>query len=163
MTDTENKMNHDDSTAALALYAQAFENLTPETMPDFLALCHDDIHFQDPFQNVRGKALMAEIFWHMFYICESPRFVIHHQAAHGTCGYLQWTMTFRIKKQDYLFNGVTQVQFNADLLVIAHLDFWDPASQLYARLPGIGALMRFLQQQLATPSGKNFAAKVQQK
>jgi hypothetical protein len=159
MTDVKS----DDYALALVRYAQAFENLTPSSMPDFLALCCEDVHFQDPFQKVRGKAALAEIFWHMFYICESPRFVIHHQAIQSSIGYLHWTMTFRMKKQDYIFNGVTQVHFAADHRVAAHLDFWDPASQLYVRLPVLGALMRFLQQQLATPPGKNFAAKVQKK
>jgi len=35
--------------------------------------------------------------------------------------------------------------------VTLHRDYWDAANELYAQLPLIGALMRWLRRQLATP------------
>ena len=38
--------------------------------------------------------------------------------------------------------GMSEVHFNHDGYVIAHIDHWDSASQLLARLPVIGTIIR---------------------
>ncbi|MGB1106503.1 MAG: hypothetical protein ACPG36_08450, partial [Candidatus Puniceispirillaceae bacterium] len=40
------------------------------------------------------------------------------------------------------FEGVSEVHVDEDELIAAHIDHWDSASQLLARLPVIGMLLR---------------------
>jgi hypothetical protein len=44
---------------------------------------------------------------------------------------------------------MTEVQFDHQALVAAHLDHWDSGRQLYEKLPGIGFLLRRVRKRLA--------------
>jgi hypothetical protein len=50
-----------------------------------------------------------------------------------------------------VIHGVTHLCFDTDGLVCLHRDYWDPAEELYERLPIIGSLMRWLKKRLASP------------
>jgi steroid Delta-isomerase len=41
--------------------------------------------------------------------------------------------------------GASQLRFAPDGRIAYHRDYWDAAEELYAKLPVIGTLMRFLQ------------------
>jgi hypothetical protein len=40
--------------------------------------------------------------------------------------------------------GGSHLQFGADGRITLHRDYWDAAEELYEKLPGVGALMRWL-------------------
>jgi hypothetical protein len=48
-----------------------------------------------------------------------------------------------------VIRGASHLRFNADSKVVWHRDYWDAAEELYAKLPGIGWLMRALGRRLA--------------
>jgi steroid delta-isomerase len=48
-----------------------------------------------------------------------------------------------------VIRGASHLRFDADGKVAWHRDYWDAAEELYARLPGIGWLMRALRRRLA--------------
>ena len=137
----------------VAAYAAAFAALTPDTIDDMLALLADDVRFVDPFNDVTGKPAFRSIFAHMFATCESPRFHIldiarSDSAAAPSDGparaYLRWRMSGRLARWPRTtldLEGMSEIHI-ADGQVIAHFDHWDSASQLLARLPFIGALLR---------------------
>ena len=61
--------------------------------------------------------------------------------------YLRWRMSGRVKSwphTDLGLEGMSEVHVGKDGLVCLHLDHWDSASQLLARLPFIGALLRLI-------------------
>jgi steroid delta-isomerase len=45
--------------------------------------------------------------------------------------------------------GATHLRFNGRGKVVYHRDYWDAAEELYAKLPLLGALMRWLRRRLA--------------
>ena len=130
-------------------YAAAFAALTPETMDDLLATVSPQVRFTDPFNDVTGRAAFRAIFTHMFATCEAPRFHVL-DIAHGTqtCShraYLRWRMSGKLRSWPHTsldFEGMSEVHVGDDGLIAAHIDHWDSASQLLARLPVIGALLR---------------------
>ena len=130
-------------------YAAAFAALTPETMDDLLATVSPQVRFTDPFNDVTGRAAFRAIFTHMFATCEAPRFHVL-DIAHGTQtgshrAYLRWRMSGKLRSWPHTsldFEGMSEVHVGDDGLIAAHIDHWDSASQLLARLPVIGALLR---------------------
>jgi steroid delta-isomerase len=48
-----------------------------------------------------------------------------------------------------VIRGASHLRFDADGKVVWHRDYWDAAEELYAKLPGIGWLMRTLGRRLA--------------
>jgi hypothetical protein len=60
---------------------------------------------------------------------------------------LTWEFTFRLRGRGAaeLVRGATHLRFAPDGRISYHRDYWDAAEELYAKLPVLGALMRFLQ------------------
>ena len=130
-------------------YAAAFAALSPETMDDLLATVSPQVRFKDPFNDVTGQDAFKAIFVHMFETCEAPRFhitdITRSNAESGMRAYLRWRMSGRIKSWPHTpldLEGMSEIHIGADGLVAAHIDHWDSASQLLARLPVIGLLLR---------------------
>ena len=133
----------------IARYADAFATLTPDNMAVLMATVSPDIHFTDPFNDVRGREAFRGIFEHMFATCEAPRFQIvdiaRPEDGAGDRAYLRWRMSGRIKawpRTSLDLEGMSEIHIGADGLVSLHIDHWDSASQLLARLPLIGAILR---------------------
>ena len=64
---------------------------------------------------------------------------------------LGWDFHLRLRSRPVVIRGVTHLSFDTDGLVCLHRDYWDPAEELYERLPLIGSLMRWLKKRLASP------------
>ena len=130
-------------------YAEAFASLTPGNMDRLMATVSADVRFVDPFNDVTGQNGFRAIFEHMFETCEEPRFHVLDIAISANQGeqraYLRWRMSGRVKSwphTDLGLEGMSEVHIGKDGLVCLHLDHWDSAGQLLARLPVIGAIIR---------------------
>lgn len=132
--------------------AQAYEQLNPANLPALLALYGEQAFFKDPFNEVRGRPAMERVFRHMFDSLQEPRFTVTHGASAGEQGFLTWEFRFRRAGGELLLiRGASHLRFAPDGLVQMHRDYWDAAEELYARLPVLGPLMRWLQRRLAAP------------
>ena len=125
-----------------------FEHLSPATVdrvPDFYAA---NAEFKDPFNEVRGTEAIARIFGHMFTQVDEPRFVIGSRFTGEDGVMLLWDFHFRTRgrrPQAICVRGASHLRFDAAGKVVLHRDYWDTAEELYAKLPLLGAPMRFLQ------------------
>lgn len=110
-----------------------------------------DAYFKDPFNEVRGVPAIERIFVHMFEALEQPHFVVTGRVAQGLECFLVWDFRFRFRRFDTVswqtVRGSSHVRFNAQGQVEFHRDYWDAAEELYEKLPGVGALMRWLKRQ----------------
>ena len=138
-------------TDAIHAYVDAFTSLTPENLDQLVALVADDVRFVDPFNDARGRAAFRAIFTHMFETTIDPIFTVSDIAIstgkNPHIAYIRWRMTARTKGRPSLnldLAGMSEVHINEQGLVTAHIDHWDSASQLLARLPFIGWLVRRL-------------------
>ena len=134
-------------------YIEAFEHLTPSTLPQLEDCFTEGARFVDPFNDVRGRSSIRRVFEHMFASCEEPRFEVEECLGDGSPVYLRWHFSFGKAASRRRIQGVSRVQFTSDGLVSEHLDYWDPASQLYEKLPLLGQLLRALRNRLAAPQG----------
>jgi steroid delta-isomerase len=140
-------------------YIEAFERLSPSTLQPLEDCFAEQAHFVDPFNDVRGKASIRRVFEHMFATCEDPGFEVEERLGDDTLVYLRWQFVFGKAASRRRVQGVSRVQFTSDGLVSEHCDYWDPASQLYEKLPLLGRLLRALRNRLAAPQGGEHDAK----
>lgn len=137
--------------AALAGIVRFYETLAPDTLDQLDGLYAADARFKDPFNDVVGIAAITGIFRHMFTTVEAPRFEVTTRLLTGREAMLGWDFHLRLRGRPVVIHGVTHLSFDIDGLVCLHRDYWDPAEELYERLPIIGALMRWLKKRLASP------------
>jgi len=64
---------------------------------------------------------------------------------------LVWAFHFRFRRSgpEQVIQGVSPLTFDDDGRVNFHRDYWDAASELYMKLPGISLLLRLLRRKLA--------------
>jgi steroid Delta-isomerase len=141
------------SAEALAGLKAYWEGLTQERVGSLDAVYAPDVHFRDPFNDVRGIEELRRIFGHMYETLEEPRFAITETILEGDRAVLVWDFDFRIKawkpRVTQRIHGLYVVRFGADGRVTDHRDYWDAAGELYAKLPLVGPLVRYLARRMA--------------
>jgi ketosteroid isomerase-like protein len=126
---------------------EAFERLQPADVERMDTLYTADARFKDPFNEVQGVAAIQQVFRHMFAALDEPRFVIRDAVCEGDQCFLSWDFLFRMRRFDrqaQCIRGGTHLRLAADGRIAEHRDYWDAAEELYEKLPGLGALMRWL-------------------
>ena len=127
-----------------------YERMTPDSVGRCAEFYSQDAWFKDPFNEVRGAAAIERIFAHMFKQVDSPRFVVTSHLAHGSEAMLVWQLHYRDGSgQKAMVRGMSHLSYRADGLVQAHRDYWDPAEELYMKVPVLGFVMRLLQRKLS--------------
>jgi hypothetical protein len=130
-----------------------WEGLTPQSLARLGEVYAPDAYFRDPFNEVRGIPGLQRVFGHMYETLEAPRFVIVETIAQGEAAVLLWDFEFRIRSLAPAtvrrIHGASHVRFAPDGRVAYHRDYWDAAGELYAQLPLVGPLARFMARRLA--------------
>jgi steroid delta-isomerase len=130
-----------------------FETLSPQTIDRIPQLYAANAEFKDPFNEVCGTDAIAHIFRHMFTQVDEPRFVIGSRFVGDDGVMLLWDFHFRTRgrrPQAICVRGTSHLRFDTEGKVVLHRDYWDAAEELYAKLPVLGALMRYLQRMART-------------
>jgi len=146
-------MTDHDVSPALRRVIAFFESLRPEDLPAIAKIYADDARFRDPFSDVRGLAAIEAIFTAMFARLEAPRFAITEVIEGSGQASLAWNFEFRFRRGGAArlqrIEGATLLRFGPDGRIVEHRDYWDAAGELYAKLPFVGALMRWLGRRMA--------------
>jgi steroid delta-isomerase len=142
-------MRHAD--ARVARVATFFEALTPPDVARLVEFYAADARFKDPFNEVQGVPAIQHVFEHMYRALESPRFVVRDAVAEGDQAFLTWEFWFRFRRfergTEHCVRGGSHLVFAADGRIALHRDYWD-AAELYEKLPGVGALVRWLKRRV---------------
>ncbi len=130
-----------------------FETLAPETVARLGEIYTEDATFKDPFNDVRALVDIQAIFGHMFEEMHEPRFKVMQRIVDGADAVLIWDFTFRLRKfrpaQTWRIHGASHLTLAADGRIANHRDYWDTGEELYAKLPGIGPVIRWLMRRMA--------------
>jgi steroid delta-isomerase len=131
-----------------------WECLVPASLARLGAMYTEQACFRDPFHDVSGLEAIERVIAHRFEILEEPRVTIREVVADERGAMLAWDFHFRIRSRDpsleRRIRGATHLRFAPDGRVEYHRDYWD-AAELYAELPVVGALMRWLRRRMAAP------------
>ena len=138
---------------ALAGLKAWWEGLSRERLAILDTVYAPEAYFRDPFNEVRGIEELRRIFGHMYETLAEPRFTITETILEGDRAVLIWDFDFRIKAYQPAvarrIHGLSVVRFAPDGRVAYHRDYWDAAGELYAQLPLVGPLMRYLARRMA--------------
>lgn len=130
-----------------------FETLTPQSLARLGDHYSEDAYFRDPFNEVRGIAEVRAIFERMFESLHDPRFVVVNRIAQGDQAMLEWDFHFRIRRyrprEPWVIHGTSHVRLAPDGRVRYHRDYWDAGAELYARLPVLGPVVRWVARRMA--------------
>ena len=125
-----------------------FETITPQSIARVAVLYAPDATFKDPFNDVRGLPDIERIYSHMFEALNAPRFIVTSQLVDGPACFLIWEFKFYFKNFDktteQTVRGGTHLLLDAQGKITAHRDYWDPAEEVYEKLPVVGGVMRWL-------------------
>lgn len=134
----------------LEAYIAYFENLSTDTVDNLDSLVVSDVRFVDHFQDVTGVEEMKYVLMHIFEDVKNPLFEIKDYAiGQENIAYIKWAFSFKGKKQEWRFRGMSEVHFNQDGKIKLHVDHWDSISQLYQKIPGVGSMVQFLKKRVA--------------
>ncbi|WP_282610397.1 nuclear transport factor 2 family protein [Pelagibius sp. Alg239-R121] len=139
------------SETAVADYIAFFENLTPDDLGKFDEIFASDARFRDPFNDAHGVAAVRRVFEKMFEDVDGHSFKVFDHAISGNRVYLNWEfrLTPRGKSDVWQIEGMSVIEFREDGKVSAHVDHYDAASQIYEKIPVIGAVLRGLRRRIA--------------
>ena len=130
-----------------------FEGLTRENLAGLAGLYADNAHFRDPFNDVRGHDAIRRIFDDMFVRLADCRFEFREVVSDEHGALLTWDMAFRFRRYrpaaPQTIHGASHLKFDAAGRIVYHRDYWDAADELYAKLPLIGPVMRYLKRRMA--------------
>jgi len=129
-----------------------FESLQKHEVARMGEFYTEDAFFKDPFNEVRGVARIEAIFLRMFDTLHEPRFRVVNRIVQGEQAMLEWDFTFRIPRwqprRQWCIRGASHLRFAPDGRIAYHRDFWDTGEELYAKLPVMGALVRWLRRRM---------------
>ena len=130
-----------------------FEGMRAEDVRRLDAFYTADAWFKDPFNEVTGLPAVQRIFAHMFEALENPRFVITSRLLQERQCFLAWEFHFAYRSfrrgQPQVVRGASHLKLAEDGRIASHRDYWDAAEEVYEKLPGVGAVMRFLKRRAA--------------
>lgn len=141
-----------DMTRQVQAYGDFFSSLSPQGLDRLDGLFAPDARFRDPFNDVTGVPAIRQVFEHMYKVCPAPRFEVREWAFTGRTAFIRWRFTDGPPEGRSMaldVDGMSRVVFDAQGRVVEHVDYWDPAAQLYERIPLLGAVLRALRRRLS--------------
>jgi len=135
-----------------------YESMSPATVTQIRDVYAVDAYFKDPFNEINGVDKIEAVFLHMYRQLQDPRFVVHGWSGTGNEGFVLWDMHFRSRflrgGEAQTIRGVSHIRFDASGKVSYHRDYWDTGEELYAKLPVIGWLIKWLRRAMSGPELK---------
>ena len=132
-------------------YRNYLETLTPETLPQLSQFVTPDVHFIDPFNDVRGTDALRRVFEDMFDSVKDVVFQVDALALDKSIALMSWQFSGTLRGCSFKLQGMSKVLFTKDGRVSEHVGHWDSASQFYMRLPLIGSLLSFVRRRISSP------------
>jgi ketosteroid isomerase-like protein len=154
MTSPALPIDADSPALAVQRVVHFFENLQPSDVDRMDRIYTLNADFKDPFNEVHGLPAIRTVFAHMFEALEAPRFVITHQVQQGAQCFVTWDFLFSMRRFDagklQTIRGASHLFLSQEAglwKVSAHRDYWDPAEELYEKIPWLKTFMRWLKNQ----------------
>ena len=131
-------------------YIRFYETLSPATLPDLARVATVDVHFRDPFNDLRGVDEYQRVLGELLESVPDVKFTVGHQAVDDDTCFIRWRMIGTLRGAPWIVEGMSALRFAADGRVREHVDYWDAAAQFYERLPLIGGVLRFIRRRVGS-------------
>jgi hypothetical protein len=127
------------------------------TIDDMMAFFTERSRFRDPFNNVRGRAKIRRMFEKTHEDLENIEIAVTDRASGAHGHYIRWTFKampkgFLKRQGPFVIEGMTELQFDAEGHVLAHLDYWDPTPDVWRRIPLLGTAIGAIRRRIGVRS-----------
>ncbi|MEM7443427.1 MAG: nuclear transport factor 2 family protein [Pseudomonadota bacterium] len=135
-------------------YVEFWQALSADRLDSLSDFMTQDIHFSDPFNDLRGLAAVRETFSSLYAKIHDVDVTVHDKAistasSAPTVCYLRWTFAFSLKSGRRMsIEGVSEVHLEPDGRASVHIDHWDAAGQMYEKFPLIGPVLRAIRKRI---------------
>ena len=137
---------------ALDAYIDYYERLSARSIRLIEKLAVPGMQFRDPFNDVAGIEKVEAVLKKMFADVTAPKFRVHDCAwgRDQRTAYIKWGFTARMQNGSHLnITGMSEICFNDEGYVMAHIDYWDPAAAIYEDLPLLGRAIRWVRNKIS--------------
>lgn len=144
-------MTRDEAQAALDAYAAGWEQAGPGNSSPILDRVTEDVHFVDPFNDLRGRDRLGALLDKTYAELRKPRFTVHDaviarmESGEGV-GLIHWRLEWG--EGEGTIEGTSRVVLEEDGRVRLHQDYWDPTGPIYERVPVLASIMRLIRRRL---------------
>ena len=121
-----------------------YATISPQSLSRIEEFYTEQAYFKDPFNEVNERSKIRRIFEHMFETTENPCFIFDDCIIAGDQAFLSWRFVFGLRGKQYKVTGASHLRFSSDGKVCMHRDYWDPAEELWEKLPILGAFIGWL-------------------
>ena len=139
-------------TDGISRYAEYLGRVNKDNLDDLKKLCTEDIHFRDPFNNVKSVEAYIAIMGEAYEMFSDVRFEVLDvfRSGDSNTAVIKWNFHFRTKKgKTECITGLSEVFQNTDGKIATHLDYWDSGERIYAKIPLVGGLIRFIRSKVS--------------
>ena len=130
-------------------YIRLYEELSLERIDELESFVDVSVRFKDPFNDIVGRTKLRKLLKRVLSSVSNPVFRVTSQSWDGDVLYLRWSFNGNIKGLgNWTVEGMSEVIFNEQGMVIEHIDYWDTGEQFYEKIPIIGGLLRIIKNRL---------------
>tara|TARA_B100000674_G_C37874616_1_gene931331 strand:- start:163 stop:627 length:465 start_codon:yes stop_codon:yes gene_type:complete len=127
----------------LETYCEFYERLGLESLGEIHSLFDSSAIFKDPFNFVQGHDAIEKIFKKLLSDYPKTSFKVKDKQQDGEVAFMTWSFMPN-RDKDLTIEGASRVQFNSIGKIIEHRDYWDSASELFAKIPVLRTPFRLL-------------------
>jgi len=120
-----------------------FQNFNAGSLQKLQDFYTEDCYFRDPFNEAHNREQLHALFTDMLKL-QDLRFVILERIQQGQKAFITWDFHFKIMGKAQCIHGGSLMTFADDGRVKSHVDYWDAATNVYEKLPGLGSVIRLV-------------------
>jgi len=138
---------------AIARFTDFLREWDPETIADSVRSVYaSEAYFNDTIKEIRTNEQIAHYLAESLGATEMVRIEVIDVARSGVDYYFRWVMDIKFRNLNNgawtRSEGMSQIRFDRDGKVLLHRDFWDAAGGLFAYMPVVGSLLKWIKGRL---------------
>ena len=138
---------------AIARFTDFLREWDPETIADNVRSVYaSEAYFNDTIKEIHTNEHIAHYLAESLGATEMVRIEVMDVARSGVDYYFRWVMDIKFRDLNNgawtRSEGMSQIRFDREGKVLLHRDFWDAAGGLFAYMPVVGSLLKWIKGRL---------------
>ena len=138
---------------AIARFTDFLREWDPETIADSVrSVYSSEAYFNDTIKEIHTSEQIAYYLAESLGATETVRIEVMDVARSGVDYYFRWAMDIKFRNMNNgawtRSEGMSQIRFDREGKVLLHRDFWDAAGGLFAYMPVVGSLLKWIKGRL---------------
>ena len=121
-------------------YLNIWEKLNINNLQEMIVCLDENFYFSDPFKKINNK---KEFYIYLTnFLKKKPKikFKILSLMNKKNIFFIKWSCNYS-GRFEISFEGISEITVHNNL-ILEHKDYWDVASNIYAKLPFVGSIFR---------------------